>query len=110
MQVKFTGKIDGVAKSTQKGQSNPIYSVVAHFCSLGIPYVWPRLQKHPTPCISKFSESRRLAYLLGHSLTFCDIIKTGFRNNSSRETAQVADFNCKKTLKQLYSFDFAFKV
>jgi hypothetical protein len=45
-------KIDGVAKSTQKGHSNPIYSVVAHFCS---------------KMRSKDSEKRRLP---AHDTTF----------------------------------------
>ncbi len=58
--------IDGVVK-------NPIYCVVEHFCSLGIPYVWPLSQKYPiytplrgTPCISKF--------LLSHPVTFYEFI------------------------------------
>ena len=51
---------DGVAKT-------PISCVVAHFCSFGIPHVWPQSQKCTTPCISKF--------LLSHPATFCELIK-----------------------------------
>ena len=57
---RMTTKHDGVVKS-------PIYCVVAHFCSLGIPYVWPRSQKHSTPCIPNF--------LLGHPTIFYKSIK-----------------------------------
>jgi hypothetical protein len=38
-EVMGKGKKDGVAKT-------PISCVVAHFCSFGLPYVWPQSQKY----------------------------------------------------------------
>ena len=40
--TSVTTNADGVA-------TTPIYGVVAHFCSFGIPHVWPHSQKYTTP-------------------------------------------------------------
>jgi hypothetical protein len=74
----FCNKLDGVAKipiscvvAHPKGSVQSSLeegtSFGAHFCSFGIPCVWPQSQKYTTPGVSNF--------LLSHPETFCEFVK-----------------------------------
>jgi hypothetical protein len=64
----------------------PLSGVVAHFCSFGIPHVWPLSQKYPTPWIANF--------LLSHPVIAVPLLVAFFEPNmiaARQKTAKKGD-------------------